>query len=375
MVRIFFPILFVIITCFPSTIMSQYRVTIILDSLPDAQSVSIHPVFIAGSFNQWNPGSDKMQMIQNNTPSIVLTLSEGKQVFKFTRGSWDEVETNKDGSDRPNREITISGDTVLHCLVYAWKTKGSPRPTTANRHVKILDTAFYMPQLKRTRRIWIYLPEGYGQLKKTYPVIYMHDGQNVFDQSTSFAGEWGVDEAMDTLARTVPAIIVAIDNGGQHRMQEYNCIDHTQFGKAEGKKYLAFIALTLKPYIDAHYNTRRDVANTIIAGSSMGGLISFYALTAFPNIFGKAGIFSPSFWALDEKKNPTYINGVKNKKIFFYYGGKETNQIRLPTERIVAAVKKLSKNKVTLTTDPEGQHNEASWRKAFPVFYREIMKN
>src|SRR6185436_17362584 len=97
----------------------------------------------------------------------------------------------------------------------------------------------------------LYLPKGYKQSKKRYPVLYMHDGQNLFDDSTSFSGEWKVDETLDLLEN--PCIVVGIDNGGLKRMNEYNPHDTEQFGKGEGHQYLEFIAKTLKPYIDKKY--------------------------------------------------------------------------------------------------------------------------
>ncbi|MFN2458421.1 MAG: alpha/beta hydrolase-fold protein [Chitinophagaceae bacterium] len=84
---------------------------------------------------------------------------------------------------------------------------GQPKLNTANKNVHILDTAFFIPQLSRYRRIWIYLPASYNVSREKYPVLYMHDGQNVFDNATSFSGEWGVDEAMDTLGKIREAIV------------------------------------------------------------------------------------------------------------------------------------------------------------------------
>ena len=94
--------------------------------------------------------------------------------------------------------------------------------STRSKNVQIIDTAFYMPQLNRYRRVWIYLPESYADTKRKYPVLYMHDGQNVFDEATSFSGEWGVDETLDSMSDEIEeTIVVAIDNGGEHRLNEY----------------------------------------------------------------------------------------------------------------------------------------------------------
>ena len=125
----------------------------------------------------------------------------------------------------------------------------------------------------------------------------MHDGQNVFDKATSYSGEWEVDETLNTLhyAYNLDVIVVAIDNSDE-RMQEYTAWTHERYGAPKGKEYVEFIAKTLKPAIDQKYRTKKDAQNTAIMGSSMGGLISHYAAFAHPDVFGKAGVFSPSFW-------------------------------------------------------------------------------
>jgi predicted alpha/beta superfamily hydrolase len=117
----------------------------------------------------------------------------------------------------------------------------------------------------------------------------MHDGQNVFDEATSAYGEWGVDEALDTLGtRYKEIMVVAIDNSGDKRINEYSPYDMEKYGKGEGDQYVDFLVQTLKPYIDKHYRTKKDEKNTFIAGSSMGGLISFYAILKYPKVFGGA---------------------------------------------------------------------------------------
>ncbi len=155
-----------------------------------------------------------------------------------------------------------------------------------------------MPSLERTRTLRIYLPPSYVTSDRRYPVIYMHDGQNLFDAASSFAGEWGVDETLDALARThrFEAIVVGIDNGGDKRMNELNAWPHREFGAAEGAQYLAFVVDVVKPHIDQHYRTEPDRGSTAIIGSSMGGLASHYAIQARPDVFGMAGVLSPSYW-------------------------------------------------------------------------------
>jgi predicted alpha/beta superfamily hydrolase len=250
------------------------------------------------------------------------------------------------------------------------------KESTANKNVLIIDTSFFMPQLNRHRRIWIYLPEGYTASKKKYPVLYMHDGQNVFDNKTSFAGEWGVDEAMDTLGSLVKkSIIVAIDNGQEKRLNEYSPYDMEKYGKGEGIQYVDFIVKTLRPYINKNYRTKKCRKHTFTAGSSMGGLISLYALLKYPKVFGGAGVFSPAFWIAPQIKADVAERSKKIKGKIYLYAGKQEDGAMVPD--LLAMFELLhqhSKAKLTTVIRSEGKHNEASWRKEFPVFYKWMMR-
>lgn len=242
--------------------------------------------------------------------------------------------------------------------------------STAAAEVTVLNEAFVMPGLNRSRQVRLYLPPGYGTSDKSYPVLYMHDGQNVFDNATAYAGEWGVDETLNDLAVAgqLELIVVAIDNGAEKRMTELNPADHAEFGKAEGKAYVEFIANTVKPYIDKHYRTLADAEHTGIMGSSMGGLISYYAILQFPDVFGKAGIFSPSYWAAGQQVS-WFENqpAAQEARLYFYMGGKEGDSMVPDVERVYQAV--LSKGHATEQTQyhlvADADHNEAAWRNEF----------
>jgi hypothetical protein len=216
------------------TILSaQHTIRIKVDSLP--LSSRQYDLYIAGSFNNWNPGNDqyKFQPADKGKFNIDLKLFPGSYEYKITRGSWKEVECTSAGADITNRVLNVYADENINIKIAGWKDNFQNQPVkhSACSHVKIIDTAFLIPQLNRTRRIWIYLPEGYANTKTNYryPVLFMHDGQNVFDDGTSFAGEWGVDEFLDsTKARS--CIVVAIDNGGSKRLNEYCPYDFTLAG-------------------------------------------------------------------------------------------------------------------------------------------------
>jgi predicted alpha/beta superfamily hydrolase len=199
----------------------------------------------------------------------------------------------------------------------------------------------------------------------------MHDGQNVFDDSTSFAGEWGVDELMDSIsAKKREMIVVGIDHGGAKRINEYCPYDMERFGKGEGDQYLEFLVKTLKPYIDKNYRTKKDKENTYIAGSSMGGLISMYAVLKYPNVFGGAGVFSPAFWI-----GPKIFDDIKtkgklvNSKIYFYCGGQENETMERDMVRAFEEMRTVSKSNMETSVRPDGRHTESVWRQEFALFY------
>lgn len=155
----------------------------------------------------------------------------------------------------------------------------------------------YSPQLDNKRDILVYLPPSYAESVRRYPVLYMHDGQNLFDAATSYAGEWQVDETCEALAEEgIELIVVGIPNAGLRRLDEYSPFYSERDGGGQGDQYLAFLAETLKPLIDQEFRTLPGREHTGIMGSSMGGLISLYAAFRRSETFGIIGAMSPSLW-------------------------------------------------------------------------------
>jgi len=152
------------------------------------------------------------------------------------------------------------------------------------------------PQLKNSRPIIVYVPPSHATTDRCFPVLYMHDGQALFDRETNPAGEWCVDETMERLvSKGMEAIIVGIPYVDRvHELSPYACSASGSEGR--GEEYLAFIVDTVRPLIDASFRTRSEPPATGIAGSSMGGLISLYALIRHPDVFGLCGALSPALW-------------------------------------------------------------------------------
>lgn len=258
---------------------------------------------------------------------------------------------------------------VLGCDNKPQKTSEA-RESSAEKNVKVLAKSFSIAGLDRARQIRIYLPPEYDTSDQHYPVVYMHDAQNLFDDATSYSGEWKVDETLNGLAKShqLNIIVVGIDNGQDKRLTELSAWDHPEYGAAEGQQYLAFITDQIKPYIDLNYRTKADVSNTAIMGSSMGGLMSFYAIYSRPDVFSKAGILSPSFWYSPDTFEFAKNNILpKSARLDFLVGTREGGEIVKDMQKMLTIVKQTGhpmhniKSKVV-----EGaEHNEAFWSVEF----------
>jgi alpha-glucosidase len=258
------------------------------------------------------------------------------------------------------------------CKPSALPSADAPRPSTARPGVHVLAQRLPMPGLGRERTLRLYLPPSYeASPGRRYPVIYMHDAQNLFDDRTSFAGEWGVDETLDDLAakRGFEAIVVGIDNGEAERIRELSPWTNPKYGPAQGEQYMAFVVDTVKPWIDAHYRTQPGRDGTAIMGSSMGGLISHYALLRYPQVFGKAAIFSPSYWFTSDVYTQTAARPwPAGTKTWFYIGGREDEESVPDVQRMVALLRTQAHTPgdIAVRIDPRGQHDERAWRAQFP---------
>jgi predicted alpha/beta superfamily hydrolase len=170
-------------------------------------------------------------------------------------------------------------------------------PGRVDGTVKVME-GVRSPELGNRRDVLVHLPPSYGSTGRRYPVVYMHDGQNLFDPDTSFGEEWAVDRTMESAGRDgLEAIVVGIPNLGEARLDEYSPWRDRRHGAGgRGAAYADFIVHTLKPMVDRDFRTLPGREGTGIAGSSMGGLISLYAFFRHPAAFGFAGVMSPALW-------------------------------------------------------------------------------
>ncbi|NRD19620.1 alpha/beta hydrolase [Winogradskyella eckloniae] len=262
----------------------------------------------------------------------------------------------------------------LYLIVLAFLLNKIHSQTTASKEVTKFIIA--TPQLDTLKTIWVYLPTNYKNSEKEYPVIYMHDAQNLFDAETAYAGEWKVDEHMNTLVDN-QSIIIGIAHGNEKRIDELTPYKHDKYGGGQGDAYLTFIKNTLKPHIDATYRTKTDAAHTTIFGSSLGGLISFYAVLKYPEIFGQAGVFSPAFWI-----NPEIFDVVKSAQIpetskFYFLAGTDEGETMIPKLEDMLELlssKGLKENQIESHIIEGGQHNEKFWVEHFGKAYDWLQK-
>ncbi|GAB2769044.1 alpha/beta hydrolase [Salinimicrobium soli] len=241
--------------------------------------------------------------------------------------------------------------------------------STASKNVQTFQIG--APQLDTIRKIWVYLPEGYNSSQKRYPVLYMHDAQNLFDAATSYVGEWKVDEYLDSLAiREV--IVVGIEHGNEKRIAELTPFPHEKYGGGEADKYLDFLRNTLKPHIDVAYRTLSGKENTGIMGSSLGGLVSFYAILKYPETFGQAGVFSPSFWFSRKIYDYAREAEIGPETRFYFLAGTKEGEETVPDLQEMAELLKekgVPETNLSVHVIEGGEHNEAFWSREFPAAF------
>ena len=232
----------------------------------------------------------------------------------------------------------------------------------------------YIEYHKSPRDVIVYLPPDYNSSRDLhYPVIYMHDGQNLFDAATAFGGnEWGLDETAEQMIATgeiQPLIIVGIYNAGVERLAEYTPVKDKRGRGGRARAYGKQIVNELKPLIDKHYRTLPDAANTGIGGSSLGGLVSLYLGMQYPEVFGKLLVMSPSVWwasaaiLKDIRKRRSKIR----QKIWLDIGTREDVRPEICVEQVRQLRDALTEKGWTLgedlayMEDEGGGHNELAW--------------
>jgi predicted alpha/beta superfamily hydrolase len=226
----------------------------------------------------------------------------------------------------------------------------------------------WSPQLRSRRVVDVYVPSSYPSGLR-YPVVYMHDGQNLSDPTTAFAGTWGLDLAIERLAeRGIEAIVVGIHNS-ERRLAEYSPFPDRRHGGGDADAYLEFIAATLKPRIDRMFRTLTGRDETAIVGSSMGGLVSLYAYFRFPSVFGRAAAMSPAIW-YGQHAVLDFIAGARipRGRLYLDVGMQEGAGTLRDARRLGRLLvrkgfrrRPRAASVLRYVEDPHGRHHESAW--------------
>lgn len=238
--------------------------------------------------------------------------------------------------------------------------------------IEEVNRSFYLPQNGNRRHIYVLLPHNYHeQQSKRYPVLYIHDAQNLFGHGPF--GSWDIDRSMAALSLRGMGelIIVAINHAVEFRIEEFMPYKHNDISGHGGKTYAEFVSVELKQYIDKTYRTLPGRLHTGMGGSSMGGLITIYSGIMFSHIFSKLMIFSPSLWAAPK----IYFDAAKYltpkpADIYLYAGGSESKYMVKNVTKFKDSLEKAGSKSdalsFKLSIDIIGQHNEARWGQEFP---------
>lgn len=354
-----------------------------IDTLKETLTITLttpntddRPIFITGPFCKWLPDLPHFQMTKlapgRYTFQFPMDVDfEFPLEYKYTRGGWDQVELDRYGQPYANRFIG-EDETEISDFVIRWQTDKSKK-LDLMPIIEVLSETFEIPQLQRERRVHVLLPHDYyEQPDRRYPVLYMTDAQNLFGEGSPY-GNWEIDRKLAALAGEDKAnvIIVAIDHGGDERVQEFSPYDNPNLGKGLGNLFLKFVTETLKKHIDNQYRTLPDRLNTGMGGSSVGGLLSMYAALMYPNIFGRLMIFSPSLWI----SRKIYFDAIHffepfETRIYLYGGGKEGSEMIPNIEKLQETLVNqgfgYSRVKIKTSLNPKGTHSESCWGEEFP---------
>lgn len=338
----------------------QAQVTFILDL--SAAAKTSEPLFLASNFNRWQAG-DTNYRFQNGI--LRCALSRRDLQYKICGRRWDIVEANADGTSRRNRNGYYEDGDTVYLKVLAWENRGDHPP----KGVFPLHGPQELYYQGDERKIWIYLPSDYQMSAKSYPVLYLQDGQNLFEGLEGSPDKWQIARLLDSLKMDL--IVVGINHGGTKRIAELSPFPQEKYGGGQGDDYLDYVVGTVKTWVDKHYRSEPERAHTYIGGSSLGGLISMYALLKYPDTFAAALIFSPAYWFnLQVLEMAKTFPPKKRTFVYQVVGDQEGTMLE-------EFMRDLRESKSILNAHPQlwrhhseiipgGKHNEAFWRREFP---------
>lgn len=333
------------------------------------------PVYISGNFNDWVTQDKAFEMEKVGQGIYHFKFDSNfkypeELLYKFTRGDWSEVEIDKYGNRTENRSCKKQNG-VHKEHVDKWRRNWLPFKPNFLPKVKLISEEFEIPQLNKTRRVWALLPYDYETSNESYPVLYLQDAQNLFNEKAQY-GNWEIDKKLAVMSEynIGKIIIIAVEHAEKERILEYN-VGNTVLGNGQGKKYIRFLTDTLKPFVDDNFRTKPEREFTGIGGSSMGGLVSIFSGIMYPEVFGKLMIFSPSLWVVPKiKLSFLDMDEPQDTRIYLYAGGDESatmiDHVKNFKKRLLKKDSLSDKMKIRLSINMEGKHNERYWSDEFP---------
>lgn len=354
-------------------VVTEFRVSVPRDTPNHVQ------LYVAGNvaaLGRWSPKGLPLVRGGDGIFRGSAKFVRGMQIeFKITRGTWHTVEKDTDGHEMSNRTFLAGQDDHIEIHVASWHA--TQRLATITGDVRFHEE-FASKFLHNKRTVAVYLPPGYESTDARYPVLYMHDGQNLFDAATSaFGDEWQADETAERLIREEkirPLIIVGIYNTAQ-RTREYTAPLGTRHRDAQGDAYCRFVIDEVKSMVDTTYRTHAEREHTAVAGSSLGGVISLYMCARFPDVFSRCGALSTAVGYQGEglldclQQAPPKLNEIR----FCVLVGSKEGQSAEASLNFVQGSRDLGaalqsrgltaeKNYHYLEVE-DARHNEAAWAK------------
>lgn len=362
------------------------------------------PIYIGTNHGNWHPGNPEFKMSPRSDGKWQIVLDQptqpGRMQFKFTRGSWETVEVDAQGEQMENRVLPTIDPTkyddgsrpIFEFSVSKWDdqkpgavqqrgvedtTKALEVTGTAKR-LQLVGGAGRARSMVRDAIVW--LPPGYEESDEEYRILYLMDGQNVFMQQPGTPGEWHADETATTLIEAnqiLPVIIVGIPHSGFSRADEYLPAELIDGVQPSADEFIGWLERTVMPRVERAFRVKTGPANTAIGGASFGGIISLYAASKRPDLFGAAIVESPSVLSRNGYMMSLFAGGSFNwpKRVFLGMGTQEagtSSEAQGLNERYVAAAEQLAKRAeasgcdVALMLGEGHVHNEPAWAERFP---------
>ncbi len=367
-----------------------------------------NPIYLASSINGWNPADPEYKLEGRSDTRWQIVIDQDLQnvtmQFKFTQGGWDREELNSEGDAIDNRSLP---------MVDASKLEPGERPIIELEVMDFREPVSLAEQVRKsgfyhklevtgdvrrmqvrgggggaeslTRDLLVWTPPGYNDPKnadRRYPVLYMFDGQNLFEQLPGVPGEWNADETATRLidsGEIEPLIIVGIPHGGEYRLEEYMPFGSYKGVKGHGEQTMQWVMREVMPKVERAFRVETGRDATGIGGSSLGGAMALYASTKYPDMFGKAIVESLPMMGDEGKATTDYIEHAKSwpDKIFIGMGGHEVSNDPSDDERnqryvrwakqvdrMIAAHHVPSEDR-ELVIVPDANHNENAWSERF----------